>query len=315
MEKSYPKISVIIICYNQEDVISRAIDSLLIQKEYFYELIISDDCSTDNTWSIIEDYQKKYPDIVKAYRQEVNQGVYENLQSTYDKVTGEMVFFLSGDDESGPELFKKTCETVNEKNLDYKKDRFCVITDFKVIANNGKERIIKKNALVNKYNPFSLKYRGIITNRALGESITTFRDRKHYIERGSSPIPTSLQEGYTDIMPFVYTKDIFYIPYAGNTYYAGIGVATRFIKYREEYLKGLIEYCEKAPDYFDSLNRFDKNWLSFHKAKTEFLLNPMISNYGKYFIMFFKLAQDPLRKYFLSNEIKRFIKTVKLLFQ
>jgi glycosyltransferase involved in cell wall biosynthesis len=95
MKKENPRISVIIICYNQEEIISRAINSVICQKDYLYELIISDDCSTDGTWNVIRGYLNKYPDKIKAYRQEHNLGVYENLHSTYDKVTGDIVFFLN----------------------------------------------------------------------------------------------------------------------------------------------------------------------------------------------------------------------------
>lgn len=309
MERRNPKISVILVCYNQEDVIERALNSVLIQKKYLFELIISDDCSPDNTWSIIKRYEQEYPDIIKAYRHEKNLGAYENIQSTYNKINGEIVFFLSGDDSFGTELFKKTCEAVFGKNLDYKNDRFCVITDFAVINGENEQIVINRNILVQKHDPFSLKFRGIIYNRALGESISTFNDRKvAYIARKkNASIPTSLQEGYTDIIPFYHTKFFFYLPYLGNYYYSGIGVSSKVVKHKKEYLEGLIEYCDTIPNYFTNLNQFDKNWLIFHKAKTEYLLNPNLGRLWKYFINFSILSKDPLRNFFLMKEIKTFL--------
>ena len=57
----YPRISVVIITYKQQDLISRAIDSVLCQKEYgLKEIVISDDCSPDNTWSVLNNYSNKY---------------------------------------------------------------------------------------------------------------------------------------------------------------------------------------------------------------------------------------------------------------
>ncbi|MDD4729491.1 MAG: glycosyltransferase family 2 protein [Dysgonamonadaceae bacterium] len=313
---NYPKISVITICYNQEDVIHRAIDSVICQKDYLHELIISDDCSKDETWKIVKDYQRKYPQYVKAYRNEKNMGVYENLQNTYNKVSGEIIFFLSGDDEIGLELLEKTCKTVASKNLDYLNDRFCVITDFKVVLPNKTEKHIKSNALIEKYDPFSLKFRGIIYNRALGESLTTFNDRRNTSLRRKegAVISSSLQEGFTDNIPYVNTESFFYIPYVGNIYYAGIGISTKFKKNRREYLEGIIEYCETIPDYFKNLNKYDCNWLNFHKTKTQFLLKPTFYGYWIYFLKLFVLAKDPLRKFFLSREIKSFVKGTKLFF-
>ena len=44
-----PKVSVIVICYNQRDTISRALDSVLAQEDCDYEVIIGDDASADGT--------------------------------------------------------------------------------------------------------------------------------------------------------------------------------------------------------------------------------------------------------------------------
>ncbi len=312
MNNNYPKISVIVICYNQENVIKRALNSILCQKEFLYELIVSDDCSVDKTWDIISEYQREYPLLVKAYRNEQNLGIYENYQSTYDKVNGEVIFTLSGDDEFGHELFKLTCEVLSSKNIDYNQDRFCVISDYKYITPDGNEMIIKNNSLVNIHNPFSLKFRGIIVNRALGESISTFNDRKNvYIERRKDfKISSSLQEGYTDIIPYLNTRHIFYIPYVGNIYYSGIGISTKFNKYYDQNLEGIIEYCDKISGYIDNLDRYDINWLKFHKIKSEYLLNPSINKLSKYFLNLFKLSLDPLRRYFLLSEIRIFLREI-----
>lgn len=317
MKNKYPRISVIVICYNQEDVIERALNSILCQRDYLFELVVSDDCSTDSTWKIIKEYQKKHHRIIKAYRNEKNLGVYENYQSTYDKVNGDIVFLLSGDDEFGRELFKLTCETISKADLNYRKDKFCVITDYKRVTPEGNGTIVKKNSLVKKHDPFSLKFRGIIVNRALGESISTFNTRKAaYIERRKNfKIPSSLQEGFLSIVPFVHAKKILYIPYIGNIYYSNIGVSSQFKKYKSQHLEGLIEYCNEISNYFKNLNKYDRNWLAFHKIKSEFLLNPSLNKLIGYFYNFLILSMDPLRKYFIFGETKVFLRSILLFFK
>ena len=71
------KISVFIVTYNQEAYVEQAIDSVLQQSVKPYEIVISDDCSKDGTWNIIQNYQAQYPEIIKAYRNEPNVGIFQ----------------------------------------------------------------------------------------------------------------------------------------------------------------------------------------------------------------------------------------------
>ena len=51
------------ITYNHEKFIAQAIESVLIQKtEFPFELVIGEDCSTDNTRAVVQEYSHKYPE-------------------------------------------------------------------------------------------------------------------------------------------------------------------------------------------------------------------------------------------------------------
>ena len=60
MNKEIPAISVIIPMYNAEKYISECLDSILAQTFTDYEVIVVDDCSTDNSCSIVESYMPKF---------------------------------------------------------------------------------------------------------------------------------------------------------------------------------------------------------------------------------------------------------------
>jgi glycosyltransferase involved in cell wall biosynthesis len=93
------KVSVSLISYNQENYIAQAIESVLAQKTNFqFELVISDDASTDGTATIIEDYALKYPDIVKPRNRLVNLGLVQNALQTIEDCSGEYIALLEGDD-------------------------------------------------------------------------------------------------------------------------------------------------------------------------------------------------------------------------
>lgn len=68
------KVSVICLAFNHEKYIRRSLDSMLQQETNFkFELIIHDDCSTDTTRQIIQEYHDKYPDLIKVILQDENQ--------------------------------------------------------------------------------------------------------------------------------------------------------------------------------------------------------------------------------------------------
>ena len=55
-------LSICVITYNHEKYISKALDSILMQKtNYSFEVLIADDCSTDNTPNILKEYEERYP--------------------------------------------------------------------------------------------------------------------------------------------------------------------------------------------------------------------------------------------------------------
>lgn len=97
--KNKIKVSVVSISYNQENYIKQALDSFVSQKANFnFEVIIADDCSTDNTANIIKDFSKKYPDVIKPILRNKNVGIAENLMSAMRAAKGEYIALCEGDD-------------------------------------------------------------------------------------------------------------------------------------------------------------------------------------------------------------------------
>ena len=94
-----PLLSVCIRSYNQERFIADAIDSVLKQETTFdFEIIISDDCSSDRTISIVEDYVKKYPEKVRFIKGTSNIGGPNNLKRVIQASSAKYITCLDGDD-------------------------------------------------------------------------------------------------------------------------------------------------------------------------------------------------------------------------
>ncbi len=95
-------VSVWCLVYNHEKYLRQCLDGLVMQKTTFpYEVIVHDDLSTDGSREIIREYEKKYPDIIKAVFEVENQwskGSYFIDKAMLDNVNGKYVAFCEGDD-------------------------------------------------------------------------------------------------------------------------------------------------------------------------------------------------------------------------
>jgi glycosyltransferase involved in cell wall biosynthesis len=94
-------VSVDMITYKHEQFLAQAIEGVLMQETNFrYELIIADDCSPDNTASIVNHYIKNHPKgkIIRYYRHEKNKGMQANADFALQKCTGKYIALCEGDD-------------------------------------------------------------------------------------------------------------------------------------------------------------------------------------------------------------------------
>lgn len=98
-EKKTPKVSVIVLTYNQEDTIGEALDSILAQETPFpYEIVVSDDCSYDSTARICRDYADFYPDRIRFRQTPANLGLVRHYYDTLKLCRGEYIADCAGDD-------------------------------------------------------------------------------------------------------------------------------------------------------------------------------------------------------------------------
>lgn len=95
-------VSVICTVYNHEKYLDKCLEGLINQKTNFkYEILINDDASTDNSAKIIEKYEKKFPNIIKAIYQKDNQysrGVNIFAQVLLPLTKGRYIAVCEGDD-------------------------------------------------------------------------------------------------------------------------------------------------------------------------------------------------------------------------
>ena len=94
-----PYVSVVMTSYNRGHYIGQAIDCILAQDcKFSFEIIIGDDCSTDNSRELLQSYQEKYPGIIVLNLQEKNVGFGPNWASTCKLARGKYIAFCDDDD-------------------------------------------------------------------------------------------------------------------------------------------------------------------------------------------------------------------------
>ncbi len=111
------QIDVLLATYNGEKYIKEQIDSILKQTYKNIRLIISDDCSTDNTVRILEEYKEK-DNRIEIYTQTENLGVVKNIEFLLKKVENELYMLSDQDDVWLPEKIEKSIKTLKEQNAD-----------------------------------------------------------------------------------------------------------------------------------------------------------------------------------------------------
>lgn len=93
-----PKVSVIMGIYNVATTLSEAMDSLLEQTFQDFEIILCDDGSVDDTLQIAQAYVETHPNKIILLKNEKNMGLNYTLNRCLEKVTGEYVARMDGDD-------------------------------------------------------------------------------------------------------------------------------------------------------------------------------------------------------------------------
>ena len=93
------KVSVLVMTYNHRCFIQQALDSILEQDVSFrYEILISEDCSTDGTRDIVIEYQQRYPDLVRLLLSSTNLRSNAVVVRGFEAARGQYIALLDGDD-------------------------------------------------------------------------------------------------------------------------------------------------------------------------------------------------------------------------
>lgn len=115
-----PQLTIIIPVYNKEKYIAETLRSIFMQKTKFsYKILVTDDCSTDNSLKIVHDFQQKYPGIIEILPSQENQKLYKNVLKAYAVTKTDYFCVLDPDDYWVDEYLIENALTFLEANKEY----------------------------------------------------------------------------------------------------------------------------------------------------------------------------------------------------
>ena len=165
------KVSIICTNYNKGDWVREAIDSFLNQKTNFdFEIIIIDDASTDHSYEIIQEYQNKFSEKVRTFRNEVNLGITKTWKKICREAKGQYIARCDSDDFwIDPLKLQKQVDL-----LDASIDSLWSNTEFDMVDLDG--NLIQKNAFANKALPLIDSYEEMLVMKGMTMASTWLVD-------------------------------------------------------------------------------------------------------------------------------------------
>lgn len=148
-------VSIITPSYNSSRFIKDTIESVINQTYQNWELLITDDCSIDNTVAIIEDYVKK-DSRIKIFIQDKNRGPGAARNNSISRAKGRYIAFLDSDDIWEKNKLERQIDFITEKNVAF------VFSSYYLMNESGVS--LKKIIRV----PEQITYRGYLKNTIIG---------------------------------------------------------------------------------------------------------------------------------------------------
>ena len=277
------KYSFVVPVYNTEKYLKKCLDSLVNQTFEDFEIIIVNDGSTDNSKNIIDDYLKKYKNIILLDQK--NAGLSEARNNGVKKAKGKYLIFIDSDDYVEKDLLKNIDDNIEDVDV----LRYQIVTE-DIYGNNKKEYKEEVFDVTTGYDAFKL-----ITNYHFVEPAWCYVYKKDYYVRNNF----RFKKG-------IYHEDFALIPYV--IYKARTVKSINYIGYhyitREGSIMNNSDYNKTVKKAFDMLEGY--------KALKLFAKNPSVKdNYDDYYLSYISNCVIVKAKELKREERKNYINELK----
>ena len=326
----HPKISVILPCYNKEDVLMKSVRSIQNQSFKNIEIIIVDDCSTDNTTKYYKYLLESDPRI-RIFTHIKNMGVWRSRIDGFLYSRGKYVIhFDPGDLYSDRFVLEDAFNIIEKYNLDSIKMIFIYIFNYKTIQNeinifpnntnpnSNINKIIYNSSNIKKYNEEIFSNCGVIWNRLTKSCIFT---------KGLYLLDSNILNAYKNLWEDLWwnqlanevSNNLLIINRVGYLYYKdnkGEGnIKTKTLNQKNKIIQEFIYFLYfnyiLYPDK-DNINKIiNKLYYYSSKKNNSININYLSSNFKILKRLLFLLIKNPLVKTLNKKYLKKLLINIK----
>ena len=244
-----PFVSIICTVFNKEPWLKKTIDSFLAQQtEFAIEIILVDDASSDGSRSIIQDYQANYPNLIRAFYQDENQGIAKTWVAICKEARGYYIARCDGDDFWIDPL--KLQKQVNL--LASKPDCKWSNTDFDIYDERG--NFVSKAGFTNHTIPLADTYEKMLATRGFTMASTWLVDRDLMLEINQELDLTTSDDTFNLQLELFQRTSLAYLDEATVAYTINQGSDSRPRDFRQlerrfhKLLQTQLDYLDRYPN-------------------------------------------------------------------
>lgn len=239
------KASICVVTYNQVEYVEQCLQSLIDQITNFeFEIIVGDDFSTDGTRTIVEDFQRKYPHIIKPIFHSRNVGAAVNFNAVHGSAKGKFVAHVDGDDYMLPNKLQSQVDFM-ERNPN------CNISWHRMYVSYGSN--IKEDLLdLSNFRQLCFTRADILKFITIGmNSSKMYRAETMNFQRPDFP----MLDYFANVEQIGDGKACFISSDPLGVYRAGIGIAKNDFRVKEALNSSFLYFLSKYPMLSNEINQ------------------------------------------------------------
>ena len=278
MSKNFvPKISVIIPMYNSEKYIGECLESVLTQTFQDFEIIVVDNCSTDKSCEVVENYVKNFANKIKLVRRKFNSGGCSEPRNDGVKISsGKYIFFMDSDDM----IIKTALEELYNVAENFNAE---IVTCEKFYAFNDNQSIYESKISSYQHNRnfvteptldegnFEQRVKDLLNRKTIWNVWCKLYLRKFIVENNIKMVSRQAEDLTFTIATFCIAKKLVRVPNIVNLYRVHENSVTTKkdspIETLKKWIRFTFESCEYLEKFFgrqeNFKNRTDLKYLIF----------------------------------------------------